>query len=391
LFIRFFNALKNSGIPVSLRELLDLLALCNKNNSINSREKFYNVAKLSLVKNESNYDKFDLVFSKFLEENDEFFFSLNKKIPYEWIRKEVEKILTEDQKKQMQSMKNLEELMKQFQQRIEEQKKRHQGGSKWIGTGGTSPFGAYGYNPAGFRIGQQGSRNRKAVKVWDQRNFRDLDSDENLNNRNLSVALKKLRILTREGAEDFLNLDETINKTAKNAGQLHLEMQAERKNNIKILIFFDVGGSMDDHILICEKLFNAAKKEFKNLKYFYFHNCIYESVWEKNDRRNKERITVNSILNKYKKDYKVIVVGDAAMSPFEILYPGGSVEHYNEQPGTYWLNKLKSHFTKFAWLNPYPEEYWDHHESNRMIREIFENHMYATTVEGIGKAAKQLI
>jgi len=194
LFIRFFNALKNSGIPVSLRELLDLLALCNKNNSINSREKFYNVAKLSLVKNESNYDKFDLVFSKFLEENDEFFFSLNKKIPYEWIRKEVEKILTEDQKKQMQSMKNLEELMKQFQQRIEEQKKRHQGGSKWIGTGGTSPFGAYGYNPAGFRIGQQGSRNRKAVKVWDQRNFRDLDSDENLNNRNLSVALKKLRI-----------------------------------------------------------------------------------------------------------------------------------------------------------------------------------------------------
>ena len=311
-------------------------------------------------------------------------------IPEEWLKKLVEKNLTEEEKKLIESLGGWDKLMETLKKRLEEQKGRHQGGNKWIGTGGTSPFGAYGYNPEGMRIGQDESRHRRAVKVWDQREFRNLDDTVEIGTRNIKVALRRLRKFARVGAPDELDLDDTIRSTAKNAGWLDLKMVPERHNAVKVLLFLDVGGSMDDHIRICEQLFSAARLEFKHLEYFYFHNFLYERVWKDNRRRSAERMSTWDVLHTYPHDYKVIVVGDATMSPYEITYPGGSVEHTNEEAGAVWLQRLLSVYHNTIWLNPQPEALWDYHESIRITRELMGERMFPLTLEGLDRGMRLL-
>ncbi len=286
-------------------------------------------------------------------------------------------------------MGGFEKLMETLQKRLEEQKERHQGGNKWIGTGGTSPFGAYGYNPEGIRIGQDGSRHRRAVKVWDKREFKDLDDTVELGTRNIKVALKRLRKFARTGAADELDLDNTIKSTA-HKGLLDIQMRPERRNSVKVLLFFDIGGSMDDHIRVCEELFSAAKTEFKVMEYFYFHNCLYEFVWKNNHRRHTERINTMDVLHKYPSDYKVIFIGDASMSPYEITYPGGSVEHWNEEAGNVWVKRVTDLYQKAVWLNPVREKHWDYTHSIGMMKELFDQRMYPLTLEGMDSAMKEL-
>jgi len=298
--------------------------------------------------------------------------------------------LSDEEKKLVDSLGGWEKLMETLKKRLEEQKKRHQGGSKWIGTAGRSPFGAYGYNPEGVRIGQDGSRNRRAVKVWDKREFRNLDDSVEIGTRNIKVALKRLRRFAREGAADELDLDDTIRSTARNAGYLDIKMVPEKHNAVKVLLFLDVGGSMDDYVRVCEELFSAARSEFKHLEYFYFHNFVYESVWKDNYRRNSERIPTMQVINKYGPDYKLIFVGDATMSPYEIAYPGGSVEHFNEEAGSVWIDRLLKTYEKSAWINPTPMDRWRYHESIRMTKDLMEDRMYTLTIDGLEKAMKEL-
>jgi hypothetical protein len=308
----------------------------------------------------------------------------------DWLRRQAELSLSEEEKKLIESMGGWEKLMETLKKRLEEQRGRHQGGSKWIGTAGTSPFGAYGYNPEGVRIGQEGSRNRSAVKVWDKREFRNLDDSIELGTRNIKVALKRLRRFAREGAAEELDLDDTIRSTARNAGYLDLKMVPERHNAVKVLLFLDVGGSMDDYVRTCEELFSAARSEFKHLEYFYFHNFVYESVWKDNLRRNRERIPMMQILHKYGHDYKLVFVGDAAMSPYEIAYPGGSIEHHNEEAGAVWIKRMLDVYSKAAWINPTPEERWQYYESIPMVRELMEDRMYPLTLAGLENAMRAL-
>lgn len=391
MFIKFFTELKSAGLPVSLREYLALMEALKADLAEKRVEDFYYLARISLVKDESNLDKFDRVFGHVFKGLDLMSDAVeNAEIPEEWLRKLAEKHLSEEEKAQIEALGGWDKLMETLKKRLEEQKERHQGGNKWIGTAGTSPFGAYGYNPEGIRIGQKESRHRRAVKVWDKREFKDLDDTVELGTRNIKVALKRLRKFARAGAADELDLDNTIKATA-HQGWLDVKMRPERRNTVKVLLFFDIGGSMDDHIRVCEELFSAARGEFKIMEYFYFHNCLYEYVWKDNARRHSERLATWDVLHTYPSDYKVIFVGDAAMSPYEVAYPGGSVEHWNEEAGADWLNRVTSTFEHTVWLNPAPEAHWGYTQSTQMIRQLMDNRMYSLTLEGLDAAMKELV
>ena len=386
----FFLKLRAGGVPASVKEYLTLMEALQKHVSSGSLDEFYYLSRACLVKDESNYDKFDRVFGAYFKGIAALPDGMVAEIPEEWLRKQAELLLTEEEKKLVESLGGWEKLMATLRKRLEEQKGRHQGGSKWIGTGGTSPFGAYGYNPEGVRIGQDGSRNRSAVKVWDKREYRNLDDSVELGVRNIKVALKRLRKFAREGAADELDLDDTIRSTAKNAGYLDIKMVPERHNAVKVLLFLDVGGSMEGYVKVCEELFSAARVEFKHLEYFYFHNFVYESVWRDNRRRNSERTPTFQVLHKYAHDYKVIFVGDASMSPYEVGYPGGSVEHNNEEAGAVWMQRMLDVYPHAAWLNPTPEDSWGYYESIGMIRNLMGDRMYPLTLEGLERAMREL-
>jgi hypothetical protein len=385
----FFLKLKQAKLPVSIKEYLTLLEAMHKKVIGPSIDDFYFLSRAALVKDEANFDKFDRVFAEHFK-GVEHLMGVEVDIPLEWLMKQAELNLSPEEKAMIEKLGGWDKLMEEFKKRLEEQKERHQGGSKWIGTGGTSPYGAYGYNPEGIRIGQETSRNRSAVKVWDQREYRNLDGDVELGTRNIKVALRRLRRFAREGAPEELDLDTTIDKTARNAGWLDLHMRPERHNAVKVLLFLDIGGSMDDHVKLCEELFSAAKTEFKHLEYFYFHNCLYDFVWKDNRRRHAERTRTLDIMHKYGHDYKVIFVGDATMSPYEILQPGGSIEYHNEEAGAVWLRQILDVYPKAVWLNPEPEQLWSYRQSISVIREIFEGRMYATTLQGLEQAMRSL-
>lgn len=389
MLIQFFFTLRKYQVKVSLRELLDLLHALEKHIVYADLEGFYSLSRTIMVKDESQYDKFDRAFADYFEgvESIDLF---GKEIPEEWLRKQIEKTLSAEEREALRQSGGLEALMDTLKKRLEEQEKRHQGGNKWVGTGGTSPFGAYGDNPEGIRIGQKGNRRNSAVKVWDKREFKNLSADVELGTRNIKVALRKLRKFARTGASEELDVATTIGETAKKGGMLDIHMAPERHNAVKVLMFFDVGGSMDPHVKTTQELFSAVQSEFKYLEYFYFHNCVYEEVWKDNLRREKERVSVHDIIHRYGKDYKVIFVGDATMGPYEITYPGGSVEHWNEEPGSAWLGRILNHFNKAVWLNPQAENYWPYYSSISIIKEIVEDRMYGLTLEGLTQAIKEL-
>ena len=390
MFVTFFHELKSAGLPVSLREYLTLMDALEADLAEKRVEDFYYLARASLVKDEKNLDKFDRVFGHVFKGLDLMSDAVEVDIPEEWLRKLAEKFLTEEEKAEIEALGGWDKLMETLKERLKEQKGRHQGGNKWIGTAGTSPFGAYGYNPEGIRIGQDESRHRRAVKVWDKREFKDLDDTVELGTRNIKVALKRLRRFARTGAADELDLDTTIKATAQR-GYLDLQMRPERRNAVKILLFFDVGGSMDPFIRLCEELFSAARMEFKTLEYFYFHNCLYERVWKNNRRRHTETIPTWDVLHTYPSDYKVVIVGDASMSPYEIAYPGGSVEHWNEEAGAAWMQRLTEVYPKLVWLNPTPERHWDFTQSIQMMKQIVSDRMFPLTLEGLDGAMKELV
>jgi uncharacterized protein with von Willebrand factor type A (vWA) domain len=389
MFLQFFTSLRDAQVPVTLREYLTLMEALDADLAGRSVEDFYYLSRAALVKDERNLDKFDRVFGATFKGLESVLDAVEKvDIPEEWLKKLAEKYLTEEEKKELSAL-GWDRLMEKLRERLAEQKKRHQGGSKWIGTAGTSPFGAYGYNPEGVRIGQDGNRNFRAVKVWDRREFKDLDGNVELGVRNIKVALRRLRKFARTGSPDELDLDSTIRETA-NHGYLEMRMRPERRNAVKVLLFFDIGGSMDAHIEQVEELFSAARSEFKHMEYFYFHNCLYEGVWKSNRRRHTERIPTWDILHKYPHDYKVIFVGDASMSPYEIMVPGGSVEHMNPEPGAVWLERVTQTYPHAVWLNPEQRKYWNYTESNAMIRKLFANRMFPLTLEGLDAAMREL-
>lgn len=389
MLIEFFLTLKQYQVPVSLREHLDLLDALDKEVVYADWEAFYQVSRLILVKDEAHFDKFDRAFAHYFEGVSQLEL-FSDELPADWLRKEIEKRLSQEERDKIEKLGGLDKLMETLKERLAEQQKRHQGGNKWVGTGGTSPFGAYGDNPEGIRIGQDKNRNFSAVKVWDKREFKNLSNDERLSSRNMQVALRKLRRFARTGAAEELDIDDTIGATAKNAGLLDLKMRPERHNAVKVIMFFDVGGSMDMHIQQIEELFSAVHAEFKHLRYFYFHNCVYEGVWEDNSRR-RNVLSIYEILRTYGKDYKCIFVGDATMGPYEITYPGGSVEHWNEQTGEFWLRLLLNHFTHSIWLNPQPHTYWEYHHSIHIIRDIIDDKMYPLTLDGLGQGIAKLL
>ena len=390
MLIPFFYLLRDGGMKTSITELLTLLEAMKKGVAGQSVDDFYYLARACLVKDESKLDLFDRIFAVYFKGVEDNFTDLMTDVPEEWLRFQVELMLSEEERAQIEALGGFDELMKALQQRLDEQDERHQGGSKWIGTAGTSPFGAYGYNPEGVRIGQQGSRNRSAVKVWDKREYRNLDESIELGTRNIKVALRRLRKFAREGAADQLDLEDTIDKTARNAGLLDIRMIPERHNAIKVLLCLDIGGSMDDHVRVCEELFSASRSEFKHLEYFYFHNFIYESLWKDNRRRHVERISTLDITHKYGADYKLIFVGDATMSPYEIVYAGGSVEHWNQEPGAVWIKRLLNTYSKAIWLNPEPQQRWDYTPSVKLTRDIMDNRMYPLTIAGLDEGIKAL-
>jgi uncharacterized protein len=386
----FFLKLKGHKVPVSIKEWLTLMEGMQKNVISPSIDEFYYLSRAALVKDESHFDKFDIAFGEFFQ-GIESLAGVEFDVPLEWLLKQAELNLSPEEKAMIEALGGWDKLMEALKKRLEEQKGRHQGGNKWIGTAGTSPFGAYGYNPEGIRIGQDKSRNRSAVKVWDQREYRNLDGSVELGTRNIKVALRRLRKFAREGAPEELDLGTTIDKTARNAGWLDLHMRPERHNAVKVLMFLDIGGSMDDHVKLCEELFSAAKTEFKHLEYFYFHNCLYDYVWKDNRRRNSERIRTFDIMHKYGHDYKLVFVGDATMSPYEILQPGGSIEYSNDEAGVAWMRRMLEVYPKSAWLNPEPEEIWPYRQSIGILKEIMGGRMYPTTLSGLERAMRALV
>lgn len=390
MFTTFFYELRDARLPVSLKEYLTLLGAMDKGVADYSIDHFYYLARATLVKDERHLDRFDLVFAKVFEGVLSTLEAIDAEIPEEWLKKLAEKFLTEEERAKVESLGGWDKLMETLKQRLAEQQKRHQGGSKWIGTAGTSPFGAYGYNPEGIRIGQDGNRNFRAVKVWDKREFRNLDDGVEIGTRNIKVALRRLRKFARQGAETELDLDDTIRSTAAKGGMLDIKMAAERRNTVKVLLLMDIGGSMDGHVKRCEELFSAARSEFKHLAFTYFHNCVYESVWTDNNRRNVERIPTEELIRTYGPDWKLVFVGDASMSPYEIEYPGGSVEHWNEEPGRQWVQRLLNHFPHHAWLNPVPVKVWHYTHSIRILSEILEGRMFPLTIEGLDGAMREL-
>lgn len=392
MFIQFFENLRKSGVPVSLREYLTFLEALSKNLATYEIENFYILGRTIMVKDERHLDRFDRAFSYTFNGLEEISLQdiINiKELPQDWLMKLAEKHLSKQEMEEINSLGGFEKLMETLKKRLEEQKSRHQGGNKWIGTAGTSPFGAYGYNPEGIRIGQNESRHKKAVKVWDKRNFKNLDDTIEIGTRNIKVALKRLRKWARDGAEEELDIDKTIQSTAEN-GYLDVKTRPERRNAVKVLLFLDVGGSMDPYIKLVEELFSAARSEFKHLEYFYFHNCIYEGVWRDNRRRWTEKIPTDEIIRTYGNDYKCICVGDASMSPYEIAFPGGANEHYNAESGQVWLNRIRCQWPNNLWINPVKQNLWGYTQSIEMIKEIFENKMVPMTLEGLEQGMKEL-
>jgi len=391
MLIPFFFRLREAGVPASITEYLTLLDALREHVAGYEVEDFYFLARASLVKDERHFDRFDRVFAEHFQGVESLFAALTgEALPEEWLRKQAERSLSDEEKARIEALGGWEKLLETLRQRLEEQKKRHQGGNKMIGTAGTSPFGAWGYNPEGVRIGQDESRHRRAVKVWDRREYRNLDDTVELGTRNIKLALRRLREFAREGAHQELDLDDTIRATARNAGWLDVKMVPERHNAVKVLLFLDVGGSMNDHVRLCEELFSAARAEFRHLEYHYFHNFVYESVWKDNRRRHAQRIPMMDVLRTYGHDHKLIVVGDATMSPYEILQPGGSVEHWNEEPGAVWLRRLLAAYPKAAWLNPEPLRRWEHTPSIKITRELMEERMYPLSLEGLDRAMRAL-
>lgn len=390
MFVKFFHALKRAGLPVSLREYLTLLEGLDAGVTGRQVEDFYYLSRACLVKDERNLDRFDRIFGETFKGIAALPDAVEAEIPEEWLRLMSELHLSEEDKKRIEELGGWEKIMETLKKRLEEQKERHAGGNKWIGTGGTSPFGAYGYNPAGVRIGQKESRHRRAIKVWDKREFKDLDSTVEIGTRNIKVALRRLRSFARTGAADELDLSGTIRGTAEK-GYLDIRMLPERHNAVKVLMFFDVGGSMDWHIKGAEELFSAARSEFKHLEYYYFHNCIYEGVWKNNARRHTDVIPTWDVLNTYPADYKVIFIGDASMSPYELSHIGGAVEHMNDEPGALWLRRVTQTWRHSVWLNPVKEQHWGYTPSIAMIRDIMEGHMYPLTLEGLDRAMVELM
>jgi uncharacterized protein with von Willebrand factor type A (vWA) domain len=390
MLTKFFFMLRDGGMKPSITELLTLLEAMKKGVAGHSVEDFYFLSRACLVKDESKFDRYDTIFAAHFQGLEDAFKALVEELPEDWLQKQAEQMLTEEESKQIEAIGGFEALMDALKQRLDEQDERHEGGNKWIGTAGTSPFGAYGYNPEGVRIGQQGSRHRNATKVWDKREYRNLDDSVELGTRNIKIALRRLRKFAREGAEDQLDLDDTIDKTARNAGLLDIRMVPERHNAIKVLLCLDIGGSMDDHVRVCEELFSASRTEFKHLEYFYFHNFVYESLWKDNRRRQAERIPTSEITHKYGPDYKLVFVGDATMSPYEIVYAGGSVEHWNEEPGAVWIKRLLTAYPKAIWLNPEPESRWGFTPSVKLTRELMNDRMFPLTLSGLDSGIKSL-
>ena len=391
MFLNFFNELREAKVPVTLKEYLALMEAMDKGVIDRDVEDFYYLARTALVKDERNIDKFDKVFGHVFKGLDSLGDAVESQdLPEEWLRKMTEKFLSPEEMAEIEAMGGFEKLMETLKKRLEEQKKRHEGGNKWIGTGGTSPFGANGYNPEGVRIGQDKSRHRRATKVWDKREFKNYDDSVELGTRNIKVALKRLRKWARNGAPDELDLDATIRNTARQ-GYLDIEMRPERRNTVSVLLLMDVGGSMDPHVKVMEELFSAARAEIKNLEYYYFHNCPYEGLWKDNRRRRNDVIPTWDVLHKYPSEYKVIVVGDATMSPYEITYAGGSVEHWNEEPGGLWIQRFVEQFPNFAWLNPVKSGAWEYTGSIQLIRELIgPDRMFEMTLEGLDGAMKEL-
>ncbi len=389
MLIDFFLHLKAAKLPVSTREFLTLLEALEQNVIANSIDDFYFLARTCLIKDEALYDRFNLAFGAYFH-GVEGVFDIAAVIPEEWIRKAIEDTLSEEEKARVQAVGGWDKLMQTLQQRLEEQRGRHQGGAKWIGTAGTSPFGAYGYNPEGIRIGQEGGRSRSALKVWDERSFRNLDDSVELNTRNVKIALRRLRRFAREGVPEELDLEATIEGTARNAGWLDLCLIPERRNRVKVLLFLDVGGSMDPHIPVCEELFSAARSEFRHLEYFYFHNCVYDHVWRDSVRRRNERVATFDILHRHGPDWRLIFVGDAAMSPYELLQAGGSVEYGNEEPGIVWFKRLVDSYRHAIWLNPEPERAWGYTRSTQIMLGALGPRMFPLTLEGLNRGIAQL-
>jgi uncharacterized protein with von Willebrand factor type A (vWA) domain len=387
VLIDFFFTLKDAKIPVSIKEFLVLLDALQNKVIGPSLDDFYYLARLTLVKDEAHYDKFDQAFGLYFKGIDTVF-AEQSQIPLDWLIKRMQRELTPEQIKQLEKF-GYDKLMDRLKQLLKEQKERHEGGGKWIGTGGTSPFGNGGHNPEGIRIGGE-SRNRSAVKIWEARAYRDYDTERELGTRNIKVALRRLRKFAREGAQEELALDDTIRATANNAGYLDIRLQAERKNNIKVLMLLDVGGSMDDHIARTEELFSAASAEFKNMEFFYFHNCVYDYLWKHNRRRHAEKFPTWDVLRKYTPDTKLIFVGDATMSPYEILQPGGSVEYNNDEAGLIWLQRFTQTFPKFIWLNPEPEGLWQYRQSIAIIRQVMNERMFPVTLDGLERGMRLL-
>ena len=385
MLVNFFQALKDGGVPVTPRELLDLLAVMNKQLVFGSIDDFYNLSRAVMVKDEKYYDRFDRAFGLHFRDLEGVDDVIEALIPDDWLRSEFVKQLSEEDKAKIESLGGLEKLIDEFKKRLEEQEKRHEGGNKWVGTGGTSPFGNDGFHPEGIRVGGQG-KTKKAVKVWDRRDFKNLDDGVEIGTRNIKVALRRLRKFARTGSADELDLDDTISSTARNAGLLDIKMVPERHNAVKVLLFLDVGGSMDPHVKVCEELFSAARTEFKHLKHFYFHNFLYDNVWENNIRRHNQRTALHDVMHKFGHDYKVVIVGDASMSPYEIVQPGGSVEHWNEEPGAIWLERMRSTYEKCVWLNPVPEDEWQYTQSISITNQLMEQKMYPLTLAGLEQA-----
>lgn len=394
MLIDFFYTLRSAKLPVSVKEFLTLLEALQarvvgpESDEAWKIDDFYYLSRLTLVKDEKHYDKFDRAFAAYFK-GVEMLTDFTKDVPLEWLRKNLELELSPEDKAKIEKM-GWDELMETLKKRFEEQKERHEGGSKWIGTGGTSPFGANGYNPQGIRIGQEKSRNKSAVKVWDQRAYKDYDDTQELGTRNIKVALRRLRKFAREGSAEELDLPDTIRSTAANAGWLDIKMVPERHNNVKVLLLMDVGGTMDEHIARVEEMFSAAKAEFKHLEFYYFHNCVYDYMWKNNKRRYSEKFATWDILRKYNKDYKLIFIGDATMSPYEILQPGGSVEYNNEEPGAEWLQRLTNTFPRFAWINPEPQGVWQYRQSIAVIQQLMNQRMYPLTLKGLEDAMRML-
>lgn len=390
MFAHLIQGLRSAGLPTSITEYLALMAGMKAGIADYSVEDFYYMSRAMLVKDERHLDKFDRVFAQCFKGLEPPEGVAPQELPQEWLLKLAEKLLTPEEMKKIEALGGFDAIMKRLQELLAEQKERHQGGSKWIGTAGTSPFGAYGYNPEGVRIGQDKSRNRSAVKVWDKREFKDLDDTVELGTRGMKLALRRLRRFARQGAATELDLPDTIKSTANNAGMLDLKLVPERHNTVKVLLFLDIGGSMDDYVKLTEELFSAARSEFKHLEYYYFHNCPYERVWKNNRRRHEEVIPTWQVLRTYGPDYKLIFVGDAAMSPYEVTMPGGSVEHWNEEAGSVWMERLTGHYRRSAWLNPTPKQGWGHTRSISLLNDLMEGRMFPLTVNGIDEMTKEL-